>query len=105
MTEGGKHLNIPVVGKKKKKKGGITQGVNQTHLVVSSWVWEVEGLRRGGLAATSMTSFSTAAERCSDKIQNHLIQGDRVRLRHRHNSDKALISPRTFTIKAKLSVA
>lgn len=43
--------------------------------------------------------------RTSVKIQNHLILRDHVELRHRHNSYKALISPRTFTIKAKLSVA
>lgn len=43
--------------------------------------------------------------RSAVEIQNHLILRDRVRLRHRHNSDKTLISPRTFTIKAKLSVA
>lgn len=39
------------------------------------------------------------------ETQNHLILRDRVGLRHGHNSDKALVSPRTFTIKAKLSVA
>lgn len=104
MAEG-KHLNIPVVKKTKQNKKGNHPGCKHNTPCCVVVGLGGGGAQKRGLAAASMTSFSTAAERCSDKIQNHLIQGDRVRLRHRHNSDKAPVSPRTFTIKAKLSVA
>ena len=100
MAEG-RHLCLSV------KYLGFTLGVN-TKLLVS--VSTPRGKKRQmGTTVRTIKRFSSderdAHLSTAVEIPNHLILRDHVRLRHRHNSDKTLISPRTFTIKAKLSVA
>ncbi len=99
MAEG-RHLCLAV------KYLSFTLGVNTKLLASDSTQREN---RQMGTTVTAIKRFSSderdAHLRTAVGIQNHLILRDHVRLRHRHNSDKALISPWTFTIKAKLSVA
>lgn len=99
MAEG-RHLCLAV------KYLGFFLGVNMKFLVSDS---AQGGNTQMGTTVTPIKRFSSderdAHLRVAVEIQNDLILRDRVQLRHRHNSDKALISPRTFTIKAKLSVA
>lgn len=99
MAEGW-HLCLAV------KHLGFTLSVSTKLLVSDSTQREN---RQTGATVTAIKRFTSderdAHLRTAVEFQNRLILRDHVRLRHRHNSDKALISPRTFTIKAKLSVA
>lgn len=79
----------------------FTLGVNTELLVYLS---TQRDNRQMGTAVTRFSSEERDAHlRTTAEIQNNLILRDHVQ--HRHNSDKALISPWTFTIKAKLNVA